>query len=83
MRTIALFKFLIGYIYFDNLYLKGKPDTLDYLFIKSDAISTYNSFFINTPFAYEKNINGNYIALIKIKFRKCIRGEVLLKDINV
>ena len=78
------FNFLIwiGFIYFDNLSLNGKPDSIDYLLIKSDAISRYNDIFIDNPFAYEKNIDGNYIAIIKIKFRKCIQGEVFLENIN-
>ena len=76
------FLILIGFIYFDNLSLNGKPDSVNYFLIKSDAISTYNDYFNNNPFAYEKNIDGNYIAIIKIKFRKCIQGEVFLENIN-
>lgn len=75
-------KIWTGSVHYDDLLLNGKPDTLDYLLIKSDAISKYNSFFITNPFAYEKNIDGEYITLIKIKFRKCIQGEVYLKNIN-
>ena len=71
---------MIGFINFNNLYLSAKPDSIDYLLIKSDAISKYNDF--NNPFAYEKNIDSNYIAILKIKFRKCIIGEVFLKTIN-
>lgn len=67
---------------FDSLSLNGRPNSIDYLSITTDAISNFNEFYLKDTYSYEKNIEGKYFVLIKIDFRKCIEGEIFVENIN-
>ena len=58
------------------------PDSENYLVIDSEAIQHFDDKYLANRYSYEKNVDGKYVCLIKINFRKCLEGEIYLKQSN-
>lgn len=62
--------------------IRGRPDSENYLVIDSEAIQYFDKKYLANRSSYEKNVDGKYISLIKIHFRKCLQGEIYIKLSN-
>lgn len=83
IEGVKTVEFSKGKAFFANLKINAQPNSEIFFKITSSSILRfYSEKFSNNPNISNFNLNNNYAYIFSIKFRKCERGEIFLKQIN-